>query len=133
LFRSLLSFLPLRPHPPSTLFPYTTLFRSILGGVAVVVIALAIGGYFLIGGDDDGGSGDTAAGGSPEATVESFVDAVKNTDCDAVTDLTTENFHSTYNTDECTSDSESIQAQGITSSMLEDAEFSVGDVEEDGD
>ena len=105
----------------------------ILGGVAVIVIALAIGGFFLLGGDDDGNGGDTAASGSPEATVESFVDAVKDADCDAVTELTTDNFHSTYGTDECNSSSDNLQAQGMSTTMLEEAELTVGDVEEDGD
>ena len=98
------------------------------------MIALAVGGFFLLNGDDDGGS-DTASAsgdtGSAEGAVGSFIEAVQDVDCDGVTELTTEDFHSKYQTDQC--DADNFEAQGMSATMLKDAEYNVADVEEDGE
>src|SRR5438270_6799115 len=66
----------MRPQPRSTLFPYTTLFRSVAGSIAFTnsgVVAVAAGTLSIGGGGTDSGVYSVAAG----ATL-AFAGGVRN-------------------------------------------------------
>lgn len=98
--------------------PSTKLLLGIVGGlvgVAVVVVLLVL----VLG----GGSGPSSD--DPAETVASFVDAARDNDCDAASELLTEDARTAFAIDECgTTD---------TTDVFEDTELEVGEASVDGD
>ena len=91
---------------------------------ALVVVGGGIVAAVLLLGGGDGPSSD-----DPAATVEAFVDAARDGDCDAVDDLLTDDGKALFGGDAC--------AEGVDASATgvdtDDVDVEVGDATEDGD
>ncbi|MEO9324086.1 DUF4878 domain-containing protein [Nocardioides sp. C4-1] len=101
-------------------------------GIVVAVLVVIGGGVaaaLLLGGGDDEPSAD-----DPAATVEAFLNAAKDEDCEPLDDLVTDDARALFGTDSCEQGKKLREEAGSAGDdSLADASFDIGDSTEDGD
>ncbi len=103
------------------------LLFGLIGGAAVLLIAVVLGAVFLLGGEGGGAS-------TPEAATEEYISALKNLDCEALVAVTTDEFRNGEGAEKCKSSLKggSDGKEGMAK-LLGDATFDVKDAKVDGD
>lgn len=101
-------------------------------GIVVAVLVVIGGGLaavLLLGGDSKEPSSD-----DPKGTVEAFIAASKDEDCDAIDDLVTGAAKEIFGKEQCEAGLKAAEESGAsTDNEFKDADFDVKDAEEDGD
>ncbi|KAA1419918.1 DUF4878 domain-containing protein [Mumia zhuanghuii] len=100
---------------------------AIIGAALVALVLVVLAAVFLFG--SSGGSG----AGSPEDATQQFIDAVQDGDCDALVEVTTDDFRNGEGADKC---KESLEGEDGGAGMLKalrDADFTIKDSKVDGD